>query len=186
MITFQNPVLIVIDMQNGFLGSRSNYIIPSVVQLVEECQKRKIPTVFTRFHNRENSPYERLIGWTRLRNAPETDLTPELSQFAQTIIDKDFYSSFTEEFAELVKKNDWRTLILCGVATESCVMKTAVDAFEKGFTPIVISDACASHAGEDVHASGLMILGRFIGKDQLVTSNDLIRKLDTIAAAING
>lgn len=184
MIKLQNPVLVVIDMQNGFLGSRSNYIIPSVVRVVEECQKRGIPTVFTRFHNRDNSPYERLIGWTRLRTPPETDLTPELTQFADIIIDKDFYSSFTQEFTGLVEKNGWQTLILCGVATESCVMKTAVDAFERQLTPLVVTDACASHAGDDVHTAGLMILGRYIGKEQLITTNDLVEKIDLAASAL--
>lgn len=178
MFRVQNPVLVVIDMQNGFLGSRSNYIIPSVVRLVEECQKRGIPTVFTRFHNLEHSPYEELIGWTRLRAEPETDLTPELVPFVKDVIDKEVYSSFTTEFRNLVKENDWRTFILCGVATESCVMKTAVDAFEQRLTPVVVSDACASHAGEDVHAAGLMILGRFIGKDQLISTDRLLEMLD--------
>lgn len=179
MYNVQNPVLVVIDMQNGFLGSRSSYIIPSVVHLVEECQKRGVPCVFTRFHNFENSPYEELIGWTRLRTAPETDLTAELVPFAQTVIDKEVYSSFIPTFNNLVEANNWSTFILCGVATESCVMKTAVDAFEQRLTPLVVSDACASHAGEEVHRAGLMILGRFIGKDQLITTDQLLKILDS-------
>ncbi len=178
MFNIQKSVLVVIDMQNGFLGSRSNHIIPNVVQLIEECKKRGVPIVFTRFHNLEHSPYEELIGWTRLRTAPETDLTAELVPFAQTVIDKEIYSSFIPEFNDLVAENHWNTFILCGVATESCVMKTAVDAFEKRLTPLVVSDACASHAGEEVHTAGLMILGRFIGKDQLVTTNQLLKLLD--------
>lgn len=174
----EKPVLLVIDMQNGFLGEKSRYIIPNVVTLASECQRRSIPIVFTRFHNREGSPYETLIGWRRLRTETETNITDELSDFAGQIIDKDFYSAFTEEFEQLVKKNGWQTLILCGVATESCVMKTAVDAFERNLTPVVVSDACASHAGVDVHSAGLMILGRFIGKDQLVTTEEFLRDYD--------
>ncbi len=63
-------------------------------------------------------------------------------------------------------------------------MKTAVDAFERRLTPLIISDACASHAGGDVHAAGLMILGRFIGKEQLLTTSDLLEKIDSAAAAM--
>ena len=174
----EKPVLLVIDMQNGFLGEKSRYIIPNVVTLASECQRRSIPIVFTRFHNREGSPYETLIGWRRLRTETETNITDELSDFAGKIIDKDFYSAFTEEFEQLVEKNGWQTLILCGVATESCVMKTAVDAFERNLTPVVISDACASHAGAEVHDAGLMILGRFIGKDQLVMTAEFLRHYD--------
>lgn len=170
-------------MQNGFLGEKSNYVIPNVAHLVKECQQHSIPIVFTRFHNRENSPYETLIGWKRLRDAPETEITDELKPFAKTIIDKDFYSSFNEEFRQLVKNSDWKTIILCGVATESCVMKTAVDAFEKRLVPIVISDACASHAGTEVHEAGLMILGRFIGNQQIMKTEEFLQKINHATAS---
>jgi len=57
-------------------------------------------------------------------------------------------------------------------------MKTAVDALERNLTPVGISDACASHAGVDVHNAGLMILERFIGKDQIVTTVEFFRDYD--------
>lgn len=174
----EKPVLLVIDMQNGFLGEKSRHVISKVVTLATECQRRSIPLVFTRFHNREGSPYESLIGWRRLRSEEETNITEELSTFPAQFIDKDFYSAFTADFEQLLTENDWKTLILCGVATESCVMKTAADAFERNLTPVVISDACASHAGVDVHNAGLMILGRFIGKDQLVSTAEFFRVYD--------
>lgn len=178
MFEIQNPVLIVIDMQNGFMGIQSRHIIDPVINLIEECQRHKIPTVFTRFHNHPASSFERLIGWKRLREAPETDLVVDLQPYAKTVIDKDFYSAFTNEFNRFVNKNNWKTIILCGVATESCVMKTAVDAFERSLTPLVVSDACASHAGTDIHQAGLMILGRFIGGGQIVTTKQLLQRLN--------
>ncbi len=165
-------------MQNGFLGNESRHVISKVVTLATECERRSIPLVLTRFHNRKGSPYELLMGWQRLRSEEETNIAEELSTFSAQIIDKDFYSAFTNDFERLLNENRWRTLILCGVATESCVMKTAVDAFERNLTPVVISDATASHAGVDVHCAGLMILGRFIGKDQLVTTADFLRHYD--------
>ena len=97
------------------------------------------------------------------------------------IVDKEFYSAFTDDFEHLLNRYGWKTLILCGVATESCVMKTAVDAFERNLTPVVVSDACASHAGDEVHNAGLMILGRFIGKDQLVTTAEFLSDYDDFA-----
>jgi nicotinamidase-related amidase len=174
----EKSVLLVIDMQNGFLGEKSRHIIPNVVTLAIECQLRSIPIVFTRFHNREGSPYESLIGWRRLRTEIETNITEELSVFSGQIIDKNFYSAFTDDFEQLLNENGWRTLILCGVETDSCVMKTAVDAFERNLTPVVISDASASQAGLDMHNAGLRILGRFIGKDQLVTTAKFLGDYD--------
>lgn len=50
--------------------------------------------------------------------------------------------------------------------------------FKAKSTPVVVSDSCASHAGVDVHNAGLMILGRFIGKDQLVTTAEFLGDYD--------
>jgi nicotinamidase-related amidase len=171
-------VLVVVDMQNGFLGRKANHILPSVLRLVQEFRKRGLPIVFSRFHNAPGSQYERLIGWTRLRFSPEVDISLELEQYAETVIDKEIYSVFTPVFASMVERRNWHNIALCGVATDGCVLKTAVDAFERGLTPIVVTDACASHAGEDVHRSGLQLLERFVGKEQLVDAGTLLAAID--------
>jgi nicotinamidase-related amidase len=62
-------------------------------------------------------------------------------------------------------------VFICGIATESCVMKTAIDLFERNIRPIVIQDACCSHAGEAAHNAGLLIIERNIGKAQITDSS---------------
>ena len=98
------------------------------------------------------------------------------------MIDKSFYTALTPKFIELVKENNWETIILCGIATESCVLKTAIDAFELGFRPIVISDACASDMGPNAHMAGLLVLESLIGRDQIMTSHQLIENLNRKSA----
>ncbi len=53
-------------------------------------------------------------------------------------------------------------------------MKSAVDAFELGHAPWIITDASASHAGDEVHRAGLLVAGRFIGSGQLITSQKAV------------
>src|SRR3712207_1088917 len=103
------PPLVVIDMENGFLGSSSRHIIPPVASLVEQWRNFQLPVVFTRFINLPGGQYERLIGWKRLQASPETDICPELREAADqsTIIDKNFYSAFTDEFVRLQHENRW-------------------------------------------------------------------------------
>jgi len=60
----------------------------------------------------------------------------------------------------------------CGIATDGCVLKTAVDLFEAGIRPVVLTDAVSSHAGDEVHQAGLLLISRFIGGEQLVTSEE--------------
>jgi nicotinamidase-related amidase len=179
MIIDKNKVvLLVVDMQNGFLGRRAQSVIASVEKLVKEFEKRGLPIVFTRFYNEQHSQYERLIGWTRLRETPETDLHPDLQAYAKNIVDKTIYSAFTPEFISMVESHDWQQVVICGVATDGCVLKSAVDAFERDLVPFVVEDACASHAGEDVHNAGLMLLSRFIGKNQVITVADLLDRIE--------
>lgn len=56
---------------------------------------------------------------------------------------------------------------------ESCVLKTAVDAFELDLTPWLIEDASASHADLAVHESGILVTQRFIGKGQIISVSDI-------------
>lgn len=177
MRKIQNPVLAVIDMQNGFLNQYSNHITEKIRALIRECSGRSIPVVFTRFFNFSGSPYETLMGWGWGHGKAETDIVDELAPFVETSIDKNFYSSLTSQFLEMINKNEWKTILLCGIATESCVLKTAVDVFEKGLHPIVISDCCASDRGVEFHQAGLKILPRLIGKEQIMTSQNLLDSL---------
>jgi len=171
--------LIVVDVQNGFVRSRSQHVVPAVVHLVREWQKAGGATVFTRYLNYENSPFERIIGWKQMRTAPEIEIVAELAPCTAgaTVLDKTIYSLFSPEGAELVERRGWTVLVICGIATESCVCKTAVDAFERDLTPWVVTDACASHAGQEAHDAGLLVTGRFIGRGQLITIDVLLEQM---------
>ncbi|MBA2324826.1 MAG: isochorismatase family protein [Pseudonocardiales bacterium] len=68
-----------------------------------------------------------------------------------------------------------------GPTTESCVLKTACDAFERDLTPWIVTDACFSHAGQEAHDAGLLVASRFIGRRQLVTSDEIITRVSVPA-----
>jgi len=177
-VAFDNAVLVVIDMQNGFVNERSQPVVPVVAELVDLWARSGRPMLFTRYLNYPGSPFERLIHWTRLSSPPETDIVPALSKAASqsTVIDKNGYTLFSEEGRSVVERAGWTDLVFCGIATESCVLKSAVDAFEAGLTPWVLSDASASHAGGKVHEAGLLVIGRFIGPNQIITVADLTER----------
>ncbi len=179
-MNLDQAVLVVVDMQNGFVNERSRHGIPTVVDLVGRWQQAGGDTIFTRFLNYPHSPYERLIGWSRLQASPETDIVDELVPYldqARAVIDKPIYTLFTEEGAKVVREGGWTDLIFCGIATESCVLKSAVDAFEMGYTPWVVRDASASHDGQATHEAGLLVIGRFIGGGQLIEAASLIAQV---------
>ncbi|WP_097323213.1 cysteine hydrolase [Paractinoplanes atraurantiacus] len=170
-----SSVLVVVDVQNGFIRPPSAPVVPVIAGLVEHWQQESGAVVFTRYLNYPGSPFERMIHWEKLQESPETDIVPDLAALAEHSItlDKRIYSLFSPEGAQLVKERGWTDLYICGIATESCVLKTAVDAFELNLTPWVIADASASHAGQEAHDAGMLVIRRFIGAGQIIRVSDV-------------
>ena len=169
-------VLVVVDLQNGFVNRPTRHVVPVVKTLAQQWISAGGQVVFTRYHNYPGSPYERLLRWYKLRAEPETTLVAELDELlpqATTVIDKTGYTVFTAEMDKLIAEHGWTDVVLCGVDTETCVLKSAADAFERGLTPWLISDACASNGGKRMHESGLRLAGRFIGPPHVIGSTDL-------------
>lgn len=170
------PVLVVVDVQNGFITEFSRPVVPRIANLVARWQAKGGDTVFTRYHNYSGSPFERLINWTQLREQPEVDIVDPLIPFlskATAVVDKKIYTLFNDEGANLVRERGWTDLYICGIDTESCVLKTAVDTFERDLTPWVVRDACASHSGAEAHDAGLLVVSKFIGPRQIITTADI-------------
>jgi nicotinamidase-related amidase len=174
------PVLVVVDVQNGFITEHSQPVIPIIVNLVRRWQTAGGDVVFSRYLNYAGSPFERLIGWTKMTGSPETELVTELAPYVgphTPVVDKYIYTLFTPEGTQLIEKRAWTDLYVCGIDTDVCVLKTAVDAFERNLTPWILKDACASHAGPEAHAAGLFIAGRLIGTNQIIHTTSLPNSL---------
>ncbi|MGQ0778614.1 MAG: cysteine hydrolase [Pseudonocardiales bacterium] len=167
-----------VDVQNGFITEHSKPTVPIIVDLVRRWQDNGGDVVFSRYLNYAGSPFERLIGWTKMVDVPEIDHVSELTPYITTqtpIINKYIYSLFTPEGAQLVTERGWTDLYICGIDTDVCVLKTAADAFERDLTPWVLEDACASHAGSEAHNAGLLVARRFIGAAQIIRTACLPR-----------
>lgn len=176
MVSAMRPLLLVIDLQNGFVTDKTTHILPGVKHLMATFARADLPVAFTRFINQPNGAHVNWIGWSRLMAAPEIDLVAEVQDQAINVFDKPAYTAFTAAFTQFVELNAIDTLVLCGIATDGCVLKTAVDAFERTIKPLVVQDACASHAGHELHLAGLQLLARFIGKRQIVTIQEVVQQ----------
>lgn len=167
--------LVVIDMQNGFVHPTSAHIVPVVTDLVRRWDAAGGDIVFTRFFNQPGSMYEQLMDWTAVTDKPDTDIVDPLLPFTTNhrVVDKRGYTLFNDEGAAVVQAGGWNDLVFCGLTTESCVLKSAVDAFERDLTPWMVTDASATHAGEVAQEAGLLVASRFIGAGQLIRTTDL-------------
>lgn len=186
----KSAVLVIVDAQNGFIREHSAPVIPVICDLVGRWEQAGGSVVFTRYINYPGSPFERMIHWTDMQaGATSTDIARPLQSYADradAVIDKNGYTLFNAEGAVLVRDRGWTDLYVCGIATESCVLKTAVDAFERDLTPWLIRDASASHAGQAAHDAGLLVASRFIGPGQLIGVTDIAAILDPVRCEPSG
>ncbi len=167
--------LVVVDVQNGFIREPSKPVVPVIAEFTHRWQAAGGATVFSRYINYPGSQFERLIGWSAVATSPEIDIVDQLQpavSLATLVVDKPGYTVFTPEGLAGIRAGGWTDLLICGIATESCVCKTAVDAFELGFTPWVLTDASASHAGQEAQDAGLLVIRRFIGAGQMISTRD--------------
>ena len=162
----ENPraALLIVDVQAGFINDATRHILPKV----DALQRRYEHVYATRFINAEGSPYRRLLGWHRFyADSADVPLAFQPVENA-VVIDKHVYTCVTPEFLADLRAKRIEEVAVCGIDTDACVSKCAVDLFENGMRPILISDACASHAGAEYHDCALRILRRLIGRTQII------------------
>lgn len=156
--------LLIVDVQNGFVNDKTKHIPP----LVEKLQYDYDLVIATRFINLPDSPYRRLIKWYHL--SPDSDEIELAFKTKEDVIvmDKFIYSCVNDSFVSLLENNKIDVVDICGIDTDICVTKCAVDLFERNITPCVLKDYCATHADADIQESALIILARYIGSSQII------------------
>ncbi|KAM9298930.1 isochorismatase domain-containing protein 2 [Gastrophryne carolinensis] len=100
---------------------------------------------------------------------------PELGADGIKKYSKTCFSMLTPEVQkELESFPERRSVILCGIETQACIMSTTLDLLEKGFDVHVVADACSSRSQVDrlVALSRLKQSGAF-----LTTSEGVILQL---------
>ena len=159
-----NSALLIVDVQVGFVNDATRHILPKV----DALQKRYKHIYATRFINAEGSPYRKLLGWHRFyANSDDVPLAFNPVD-SVVVLDKHVYTCVTLAFLQDLRDKGISEVAICGIDTDACVSACAVDLFENGIRPVLLSDACASHAGAEYHEAALRILARLIGKNQIV------------------
>jgi len=177
------PVLIVIDMQNGFCHPQGSFgrmgfdigayriAIPAVQTLLAYFRGRELPVYFTKAI-REASGIDCLdhvhtilpeSRRERIQKVPlcirgtwDAEIIEELTPLAsEYVVEKRRDSAFQDTELELwLRALRVDTLVFCGIDTYICVESTLRDAFNRGYDVILAEDAVAS-TRPDLHRSTL-------------------------------
>ena len=155
--------LLIVDIQIGFINEYTKHVISDV----DKIQFTYDNVFATRYINPEGSSHRRFMNWEKFTPGSEdAELAFEAATHVK-VMDKTIYSCVTDAFLDELKSRSIGEVHVCGIDTDVCVLKCAVDLFERGVRPLVLSELCASHAGPELHNCGLKILDRFIGTSQI-------------------
>jgi len=140
--------VIVVDMQKDNIGRFCKGIISNIKRLIEKAKEKEILVVYacdSRY--REDSLFKR-VGMSphTIRGTEGAKVIEELSPNATDIVvEKRMLSAFFGSDLDFtLREKEVKTLIVTGIRTEGCVLKTVLDAFELGYEVIVPADCCAS------------------------------------------
>jgi nicotinamidase-related amidase len=162
-----SDVLLVVDVQRGFLNEYTQHIPKRIVRLIERGDYN--PLLFTRFVNTADGPYPRFLGWDACQHEPETLLAPELLPYASAALTfaKPGDAGIPDELADFLQREQIEEVTIAGIDTDMCVLKVAMDIFDLGIKPLILTDCCASTHGLQSHLAGLAVLARNVGADQM-------------------
>jgi len=169
--------LFVIDLQNGFISENTKHVTQRIKSLLEQNIFEYV--LFTRFLNTIDSPYVRYLNWDELLSESEQKIVDEIEPFAKVVFDKNIYTACNAETLAFIKTRNIKTVFICGIDTEACVLKTAIDFFENDLIPYVLEYYSASNGGDNYHQAAILVLSQLIGISHIITESidqDIVNK----------
>ena len=180
-----NPVetaVLVVDMQKDFcyedgalfVGDAVRRIIPNIKALLENARRKGLPLIFTQdWHSPEDDEFavwgRHCVEYTR-----GAELIDELAEVGERafVVRKTKYTAFFEtELEAHLREKGIKKLIIVGVATNICVLHTAIDASLRGFEIIIPEDCVAALSNYEQEYSLYHIKNVLKG---IVTSSDAL------------
>lgn len=168
------PWLVVVDMQRAFGEPGSDWaapgydaVVPVVADLSRRFGDRVVHTRFVRDPAEPGRWAAYYDAWPAFRVPPDDpvwELLPPVGPDAH-VVDAPTFSKWGPDLAAVVGD---APLVVCGVATECCVLGTVLAAADAGRHVTVVADACAGGTAE-AHDQALALMAL---NDPLVTVVD--------------
>lgn len=165
----KQTVLIVVDAQKGFVAPSSEHVL----ETLESLQDRFDRVILTKFQNPDPSPFRRILNYCELAPESEDTALAITARPDAEIVSRALYTCITAELLDILARWDVHEVHVAGIATEACVLKTALDLFEADIRPVVIADACASDKNDRFHTMAIELITSLIGTENVINSATL-------------
>ena len=163
-------ILVVMNLQNGLINTPEKTALSQ--KIIELSQKHIFDRVVcVKFVNRDDGVFPKYHRYYDMHKGKEIDIVDDLN--IDLVINKSVYSCVSDEFIEkVVKINDGDNLVelfLCGIGTDTSIMKSALDLFERDIKPLVLVDYCIPYDNSAItQLKGVKIMSQMIGEKCIV------------------
>ena len=177
-MTDSGATLVVVDMQQIFRSADSQWAVADYDEAAAHIEQLLAahagPVVWTKFVRDEQEDgawrayYDR---WSECRLAPDSpqwDLTRPARPGDATLT----LPTFSKWGPELARLAGDGPLIVCGVATDCCVLSTVLGAVDAGRAVTLVADACAG-ATVEAHDQAIALMAMLSPMVDIVTADDL-------------
>ncbi|HOC52264.1 MAG TPA: cysteine hydrolase [Caldisericia bacterium] len=192
MVDFKRSVLLIVDMEYGFLDSKSPLfvnlgfeIVTNIKKILNIYREKKLPIIFVKREHRKSGIdidktrveiFKKSKGLI-LENDKSSEIIDDLKPLKDEIIviKRRWSSFFGTELDILLRRLNIKNLIVTGIQTPNCIRATVYDALSLDYNVIVISDATASKS-EEIQKNNLFDIEN-LGVD-ILTTDELIDILE--------
>ncbi len=159
----EDSILLIIDMQDRLVNSpvfpiyERGKIVENIKALIKTANVFKLPVMVVE---------QKKLGET----IPEIkELLHQYNMYHP--IEKLCFSSYgNEEFRRRLEEINRTRVLICGVETHICVIQTALDLVENGYSTQIIKDATSSHLKTDFETA----IGRVRGDGVVITTTEML------------
>ena len=166
-------VVLVGDMIRGFcqegyplyIGPAIREIVPRIRRLLEEERARGSHIVFIADTHEPDDAEFRMFPPHCIRGTEETEVIPELQEFATEIIAKNRFSAFYgTNLEQRLKELNPDKIIVVGNCTNICVLYTVADARFRNYRVEVPAD-CVATFDPEAHIFALQQMEKVLGAE---------------------
>ncbi len=158
-------LLLIIDVQRNFINENTESLISKISTLTKDSINYKY-IAFTKFINDENSNFYKVLNYKGCMHENDREIVLDTNGYK--IFNKRTYTALTNELKNYIKEKNINVIYLCGIDTDACIFKTALDLFENNYNVKVLKDYCMSHSGLENHNMAIILLEKLIGKDNVI------------------
>jgi nicotinamidase-related amidase len=155
--------LVVIDVQKYYINEHTRDLPQKIADYIPSHPYDFV--LFSKFVNHRGSNMYKTFRWEKMMTPDQTDICDNLLQFVngQNLFQKDTYSLFKAKgFLEFLETNHITDLTLCGLDADACILATAYEGFDLGYTIHVLDDLVGCHVGNSYRDFGLNIIKKNI------------------------